>query len=99
MLLLIIVIQLCKKSQSSKRISSDEQKRNVYKSCDESPSQFEHGRNEEYIEISSSQQLNHMYQPMDSVYHEIDESMDLLKIPASSHAANDLENHTVKLKT
>lgn len=56
MLLLIIVIQLCKKTQSTKRISSDEQKRNVYKSCDESPSQFEHGRNEEYIEISSSQQ-------------------------------------------
>lgn len=99
MLLLIIVIQLCKKSQSSKRISPDEQKRNVYKSCDESPSQFEHGKNEEYIEISSSQQLSHMYQPMDSVYHEIDECMDLLKTPASSNAANDLENHTVKLKT
>lgn len=98
MLLLIIVIQLFKKSQSAKRKTSDEQKRNVKKSCDESSSQFQHGGNEDYIEIPSCQQLNHYYRPMDAVYHEIDECVDLMKTPVSSNAANDFKSLTVELQ-
>lgn len=98
MLLIIIVIQLFKKSQSAKRKTSSEQKRNMNKLYDESSSQFQHGANEKYIKIPSSQQLTHYYRPMDDVYHEIDECLDLLKSSASSNAASDLESHTVEFK-
>lgn len=38
----------------------------------------------EYINITSSKQSNHFYKHMDPVYHEIDESMELMQIPAST---------------
>lgn len=91
MLLIIIVIQLFKKSQTAKRKSSSEQKRNINKLYDESSSQFQPRVDEEYIKMSSSQQLNHYYRPMDAVYHEIDEC-------ASSNAASDIESYTVEFK-
>lgn len=85
------------KSRSGKRKLFNEQRRNVSKIRDGSSIQHHQGEVEEYTEIISSQHLSHLYQPVDAVYHEIDECMELMITPFSLKADNDLEGQTVSM--
>lgn len=75
MLLIIIVIQTSRKSKSAKRKSLLQHKCNENQTGDE---------RKKYFNLTSFKQPNHVYQDMDSVYHEIDESVELMPIPAST---------------
>lgn len=85
------------KSRSGKRKLLHEQRRNVSKIRDGSTIQHHHGEVEEYTEILSSQHLSHLYQPVDAVYHEINECMELMVTPFSLKADNDSEGQTVPM--
>lgn len=77
------------KSRSGKRKLLNERRRNVSKIRDGSSIQHHQGEVEEYTEILFSHQLSHLYQPVDAVYHEIDECMELMITPFSLKADND----------
>lgn len=96
-LLIVILVKLSMKSRSGKRKVLNEQRRNVNKIRDGSSIQHHHGEVEEYTEILSSQHLSHLYQPVDAVYHEIDECMELMVTPFSLKADNDSEGQTVPM--
>lgn len=83
MLLIVILVKLSMKSRSGKRKTLNEQRRNVNKIRDEFSIQHRHGEVEEYTKILSSQHLSHLYQPVDAVYHEIDECMELMITPST----------------
>lgn len=86
MLLVVIVIQSIRKSKSVKRNQE---------TCDEPFRQPPNGHNKKYWNITSSKQSNHFYQHMDSVYQEIDESVELMPIPASTEKTNELGDHSL----
>lgn len=85
MLLIIIVIQTIRKSKSDKR---------RHQTCDETFKRPPNGHRMKYLNITSSKQSNHFYQHMDSVYQEIDESVELMPIPASADTTNELGDHS-----
>lgn len=95
MLLVVILVKLSIKSRSGTRNTLNEQRRNVNKIRDESSIQHHHGEVEEYTKILSSQHLSHLYQPVDAVYHEIDECMELMITPFSLKADSNLEGQPV----
>lgn len=51
------------------------------------------GDSKKYFNLTSFKQPNHVYQHMDSVYHEIDESVELMPIPASTGTTTEFCNH------
>lgn len=83
-LLIIIVIQTSRKSKSAKGKSLLQHKCNENQTCDETFKPPPNGDSKKYCNLTSSKQSNPVYQHMDSVYHEIDESMELMPIPAST---------------
>lgn len=95
MLLIIIVIQTSRKSKSSKRNSSHQHKSIENQTCDETFKRPPNDHSKKYLNITSSKQSKHVYQPMDPVYHEIDESVELMQIPASTETAIELEDHNL----
>lgn len=95
MLLIIIVIQTSRKSKSAKKKSLLQHKRNETQICDETFKQPPNGQNKKYLKRTFSKQSNHFYQPVDPVYHEIDESMELMQIPASTDTVIELEDHNL----
>lgn len=86
MLLIIIVIQTSKKSKSAKRKSLLQHKCNENQTGDE---------RKKYFNLTSSKQPNHDYQHMDSVYHEIDESVELMPIPASTETTTEFGDNNL----
>lgn len=54
---------------------------------DKSTSLVQNRQSKKYMTVASYEQTNHFYQHMDPVYHEIDESMEMLQIPASTGRA------------
>lgn len=86
MLLFIIVIQSIRKSKTAKR---NQQK------CDEPFRRPPNGQIKKYLKITSSKQSKHFYQHVDSVYQEIDESVELVPIPASTENTNQLDDHSL----
>lgn len=86
MLFVVIVIQSIRKSKSVKR---------KHETGDEPFRQPPNGHNKKYWNITSSKQSNHFYQHVDSVYQEIDESVELMPIPASTEKTNELGDHNL----
>lgn len=86
MLLIIIVIQTSRKSKSAKRKSLLQRKCNENQTGDE---------RKKYFNLTSSKQPNHDYQHMDSVYHEIDESVELMPIPVSTGTTTELGDNNL----
>lgn len=83
MLLIIIVIQTIKKSKSAKT---------AHQACDETFKRPPNDNNKKYLNITSSKQSSHFIQRMDSVYQEIDESVELMPIPVSTDTSNELRD-------
>lgn len=84
MLLFMIVIEIMRKPKSPKRKSLLLPERNENQTCVETFKQPPNASSKEYLNITSSKQSNHFYKHMDPVYHEIDESMELMQNPAST---------------
>lgn len=80
MLLFIIGIEMRRKTKPPKRFLP---KRNENQTCDETFKRPQSGSSKVYLNITSSKLSNDFYQHMDPVYHEIDEYMELMQIPAS----------------
>lgn len=93
MLLIIIVIQTSRKSKSSKRNSSHQHKSIENQTCDETFKRSPNDHSKTYLNLTSSKQSKHLYQPMDPVYHEIDESVELMQIQASTETAMEFGDH------
>lgn len=96
MLLLIIAIQLCKKSKSARKKPS-KQKSNVNQICEEFCNDPQN-RDEKYQKISSSQRFNNFYRNMDAVYSEIDESVELIHTAAFKNGESEFESDTIPLQ-
>lgn len=92
MLLFIIVIQLCKSKSARKKPS--QQNSNVNQICEEFRNDPQNREDEKYKRISSSQRFNHFYRNMDDVYHEIDESVELIHTAAFKNGASEFESIT-----
>lgn len=86
MLFVVIVIQSIRKSKSVKRYQE---------TCDKPFRQPPNSHNKNYCNITSSEQSNHFYQHVGSVYQEIDESVELMPIPASTEKTNELGDHNL----
>lgn len=95
MLLIIIVIQTSRKSKSSKRNSLHQHKSIENQACDETFKRSPNDHSKKYLNLTSSKQSKHVYQPMDPVYHEIDESVELMPIPASTETAMEFGDHNL----
>lgn len=95
--LFMILIQLCKNSRNAKRKKFTRQKRNINEKPDEPSHRRTYRENIEYKTISSSRNSNHLYRPMDMVYHEIDECMDMIPTPTFQNVASNLDCQTVPL--
>lgn len=86
-LLIVIVIQTTRKSTSAKK---------KHQTCDETFKRLPNSHSKKYLNIpSSSTQSNHFYQQMDSVYQEIDESVELVQIPTSTETAIEFGEHSL----
>lgn len=94
MLFIIILKQFCKPCQSSNRKAFFRRKRNIDQICDKSSNRPHKRKEKEYKCISSSQQMDPNYQQMDTVYHEIDEFMELNKPSDFMNAETNLEDNT-----
>lgn len=55
---------------------------------DKRTSLVQNRQSKKYLTVASSKQPNRFYQHMDPVYHEVDESMEMMQIPASTGRAN-----------
>lgn len=93
----MILIQLCKSSRNAKRKKFTRQKRNINEKPDEPSHRRTYRENMEYKTISSSRDSNHVYRPMDMVYHEIDECMEMIPTPTFQNVASNLDCNTVPL--
>lgn len=85
-LLIVIVIQTTRKSTSAKK---------KHQTCDETLKRLPNSQSEKYLNITSSTQSTHFYQHMDSVYQEIDESVELVQIPTSIETAIEFGEHSL----
>lgn len=97
MFLFMILIQLCKNSRTAKRNKFTRQKRNTNEKPDESSHPRTYRENKEYKTISSSRNSSRLYRPMDIVYHEIDECMEMMPTPTFQNVASKLDCNTVPL--
>lgn len=52
-------------------------------------------QSKKYLTVASSKQPNRFYQHMDNVYHEVDESMEMMQIPASTGRANKFKDQSL----
>lgn len=95
MLLFIIVKQTSRKSKSDKRTSLVQHKSNEIQTCDETFNRPPNRQGRKYFTVASYKQSNHFYQHMDPVYHEIDESMEMTQIPASTGTANEFKDQNL----
>lgn len=95
MLLIIIVIQTSRKSKSAKRKSLLQHKCNENQTDDETFKPPPDGDSKKYLNLTSFKQPNHVYKHMDSVYHEIDESVELMPIPASTGTTTEFGYHNL----
>lgn len=95
MLLIIIVIQTSRKSKSAKRNSLHQHKITENQTCDETFKRPPNDRSEKYLNITSSKQSKHFYQPIDPVYQEIDESVELMQIPTSTERAMEFRDYNL----
>lgn len=95
MLLIIIVIQASRKSKSVKRSSLHQHKITENQTGNETFKRPPNDHSEKYLNINSSKQSNHFYQPIDSVYHEIDESVELMQIPTSTETVMEFGDYNL----
>lgn len=84
MLLFIIVIEIRRKLKPPKRKSLLLFKRHENRTCDETFKPPLNVSGKTYLNRTSSKQLNHFSQYMEPVYHEIDESVELMQIQVST---------------
>lgn len=77
MLFFIILKQFCKPPYCSNRKPFSQRNRNIDPMCDKSSNRLNTSNEKEYRFISSSQQMDPNYQQMNTVYHEIDEFLEL----------------------
>lgn len=94
-LLIIIAIQTSRMSKSAKRKTLLQHKCNGNLTCDETFKEPPNDHSKKYFNITSSNQSNHVYQHMDPVYHEIDESVELMPIPASTDTPTEFGDHNL----
>lgn len=81
MILFVIVIEIRRISKPSKRKPLLLPKRHENQTCDETFKRLPNGSSLTYLNKTSSKQSNHFSQHM---YHEIDESVELMQIPDST---------------
>lgn len=62
---------------------------------DKRASLVQNRQSKKYLTVASSIQPNHFYQHVDHVYHEIDESMEMMQIPASTGRANKFKEQSL----
>lgn len=84
MVLFMIVIEIRRKSKPPKRKPLLLPKRHENQTCDETFQRPPNGTSNRCVNKTSSKHSNHFSQYTDPVYHEIDESVELMQIPASS---------------
>lgn len=84
MVLFMIVIEIRRKPKPPKRKPLLLSKRHENQTCDENFKRHPNGSSKRYLNKTSSEQPNHVSQYMDPVYHEMDESVELMQIPAST---------------
>lgn len=94
-LLILIVIQLCRKPGYAKREALTK-KLTVNKLDDELANQTHFNNNQTYLESSFPQQRNHLY--LDPVYYELDDCAAQMEIPTYSNAMTNTECKTDPLK-
>lgn len=94
MLFFIILKQFCKPSHYSNRKPFFHRKRNIDPMCDESSNRPHKSNEKEYKFISSSQEMFPNYQQMNTVYHEIDECMEINEPSDYLNAETDLGGNT-----
>lgn len=93
-LLILIVIQLCRKPGYAKREALTK-KQTVNKPDDGLPNQTHFKSNQKYLEYSSSQQPNHLY--LDPVYYELDECVAPMEIPTYLNVISTTESDTWRI--
>lgn len=93
-LLILIVIQLCRKPWYAKRALT--KKLTVSKLDDELTNQTHFNNNQKYMKSSFPQQRNHLY--LDPVYYELDDCAAPMEIPTNSNAMTNTECKTDPLK-
>lgn len=86
------MIQICK---SAKKKSSLQHKGDENQTCDETFNGPPNALSKKYFSIISSKQSNHDYQHMDPMYHEIDESLELMPISASTDTTSKFGDHNL----
>lgn len=84
MVLFMIVIEIRRKSKPPKRKPLLLTRTYENQTCDETFKRLPNGSSITYLNKTSSKQSNHFSQHMDPVYHEIDESVELMQIPDST---------------
>lgn len=94
MLFFIILKQFCKPSQSLKQKAFFQRERNIDQMCNESSNHPHKSNEKEYKSMSSSLQMDPNFQQMDTMYHEIDECMELNKPSDFLNAETDPEDST-----
>lgn len=84
MVLFMIVIEIRKKSKPRKRKPLLLTKKHENQTCDETFKRLPNGSSKTNLNIVSSKQSNHFPQYMDPVYYEIDESVKVIQIQATT---------------
>lgn len=84
MVLFMTVIEIRRKSKPPKRKSLLLTKKHENQTCDETFKRPPNGSSKTYLNKTFSKQSNLFSQYMDPVYHEIDESVELMQIQASN---------------
>lgn len=98
MLLIIIVIQTSRKSKSAKRNSLHQHKNTDNQACDETLKRPPNDHSDNYLNRTSFIQSMHFYQPMEHVYQEIDESVELMPIPKSTEPETEFRDYNLVTK-
>lgn len=95
MVLFMIVIEIRRKSKTPKRKPLLFPKRHENQTCDKTFKRPPNGINKIYLNKTSTKQSNHFSQHIDPVYHEIDESVELMQIPASADLPTAFEDRNL----
>lgn len=90
-ILVIIVIQIGKRLKSAPKKSVYQRK----SKCDETINRPPNDHSKKYLNITSSNHFSHLYKHMDAVYHEIDDSLELMPATPSYNTSINVEDHNL----
>lgn len=94
-ILVIIVIQIGKRLKSANKKSLYQRKSNERQTCDENVNRPPNDHSKNYLNITSSNHFSHLYKRMDAVYHEIDDSLELMPVTPSNDRSINIEDYNL----